>query len=104
MFTSRGSFVRTVARIRKPDGIALGPDGRLVVSSIIKHRVTIFPRRTVGVEPDGSWLALECPASQTPPGLDSPVAVIYTSGRRAFAARTASLDSRVCLGQKADED
>ncbi|KAI8520911.1 Sperm-associated antigen 17, partial [Branchiostoma belcheri] len=46
-----------------------------------------------GVEPDGSWLALYFgPASQTPPGLDSPVAVIYTSGRRAFAARTASLD------------
>ncbi|KAI8493267.1 hypothetical protein Bbelb_292710 [Branchiostoma belcheri] len=39
-----------------------------------------------GVEPDGQ------PNS---PGLDSPVAVIYTSGRRAFAARTASLDSRV---------
>ncbi|KAI8497128.1 hypothetical protein Bbelb_250770 [Branchiostoma belcheri] len=35
------------------------------------------------------------PASQTPPGIDSPVAAIYTSGRRAFAARTASLDSRV---------
>ncbi|KAI8518146.1 hypothetical protein Bbelb_041630 [Branchiostoma belcheri] len=50
-----------------------------------------------GVEPEGSWLALELgvgPASQPPPGLDSPVAVIYTSGRRAFAARTASLDSR----------
>ncbi|XP_078688227.1 E3 ubiquitin-protein ligase TRIM32-like [Branchiostoma floridae x Branchiostoma belcheri] len=47
MFTSRGEFVRTVARIRRPDGIALGPDGRLVVSSIIKHLVTIFPRRTV---------------------------------------------------------
>ncbi|KAI8489176.1 Contactin 1 [Branchiostoma belcheri] len=31
-----------------------------------------------------------CRASQTPPGLDSPVAVFYTNGRRALAARKTS--------------
>ncbi|KAI8508019.1 hypothetical protein Bbelb_142590 [Branchiostoma belcheri] len=39
----------------------------------------------------GAFLSrLEMGASQTPPGLDSPVAVIYTSGRRALAARKTS--------------
>ncbi|KAI8515966.1 hypothetical protein Bbelb_067790 [Branchiostoma belcheri] len=47
--------------------------------------------RYVGVEPEGFVRPAKLPrASQTPPGLDSPVAVVYTSGRRALAARKTS--------------
>ncbi|KAI8506223.1 hypothetical protein Bbelb_156500 [Branchiostoma belcheri] len=50
-----------------------------------------------GVEPEGV-----CPASQTPPGLDSPVAVIYTSGRRALAARKTSSGFQETGGETSD--
>ncbi|KAI8490114.1 ATP-dependent RNA helicase ddx54 [Branchiostoma belcheri] len=44
-----------------------------------------------GIEPVGRFRPCNvCTASQTPPGLYSPVAVIYTSRRRAFAARKTS--------------
>ncbi|KAI8514765.1 hypothetical protein Bbelb_073560 [Branchiostoma belcheri] len=48
MFTSRGKFVRTIANIRDPSGIALGPDGEMVVTSAgLRSTVTIFPRHMV---------------------------------------------------------
>ncbi|KAI8477540.1 hypothetical protein Bbelb_447250, partial [Branchiostoma belcheri] len=48
MFTSRGEFVRTIANIEKPSGIAMGPDGEMVVtSSSFESTVTIFPRHMV---------------------------------------------------------
>ncbi|XP_066272173.1 tripartite motif-containing protein 3-like isoform X1 [Branchiostoma lanceolatum] len=47
MFTSRGEFVRTVVNITNPWGIAVGPDGQLVVTNIQDNTVTIFPRQTV---------------------------------------------------------
>ncbi|KAI8491761.1 hypothetical protein Bbelb_305660 [Branchiostoma belcheri] len=47
MFTNRGKFVRTVVNIRKPWGIALAPDGQLVVTSSKDNTVTIFPRHLI---------------------------------------------------------
>ncbi|XP_078580659.1 E3 ubiquitin-protein ligase TRIM32-like [Branchiostoma floridae x Branchiostoma japonicum] len=41
-FTSRGEFVCTVANITCPWGVALGPDGQLVVTNILDSIVTIF--------------------------------------------------------------
>ncbi|XP_078606581.1 E3 ubiquitin-protein ligase TRIM32-like [Branchiostoma floridae x Branchiostoma japonicum] len=45
MFTSRGEFVRTVANMKDPWGVAMGPDGQLVVTDIFN--ATIFPRHMV---------------------------------------------------------
>ncbi|KAI8510367.1 hypothetical protein Bbelb_112830 [Branchiostoma belcheri] len=49
MFTSRGKFVRTIARILSPWGIAMGPGGELVLTSSLASPtiVTIFPRQTL---------------------------------------------------------
>ncbi|KAI8499085.1 hypothetical protein Bbelb_235380 [Branchiostoma belcheri] len=48
MFTSRGEFVRTIANIEDPSGIAMGPDGEMVVTSAgSPSTVTIFPRHMV---------------------------------------------------------
>ncbi|KAI8492447.1 hypothetical protein Bbelb_299000 [Branchiostoma belcheri] len=50
MFTRRGEFVRTVADIKGPFGIALGPDGDLVVTSLCEtcnNIVSIVPRNMV---------------------------------------------------------
>ncbi|XP_019620819.1 PREDICTED: tripartite motif-containing protein 3-like isoform X1 [Branchiostoma belcheri] len=52
MFTSSGKFVRTVVKASRPDGIALGPDGHLVVNTakvpgIGDHTVIVFPRHMV---------------------------------------------------------
>ncbi|KAI8483408.1 hypothetical protein Bbelb_388710 [Branchiostoma belcheri] len=48
MFTNHGVFVRTIANIRDPSGIAIGPDGEMVVtSSEFESTVTIFPRHMV---------------------------------------------------------
>ncbi|KAI8485704.1 hypothetical protein Bbelb_365380 [Branchiostoma belcheri] len=44
MFTSRGTFVRTVVNITKPWGIAVGPAGQLVVTNGHDDTVTVFPR------------------------------------------------------------
>ncbi|XP_066283671.1 tripartite motif-containing protein 3-like [Branchiostoma lanceolatum] len=45
MFTSRGEFVRTVVKITHPWGIAVGPAGQLVVTSVQDSTVTVFPRQ-----------------------------------------------------------
>ncbi|KAI8477541.1 hypothetical protein Bbelb_447260 [Branchiostoma belcheri] len=34
MFTNRGEFVRTIANIQEPTGIAMGPDGEMVVTTV----------------------------------------------------------------------
>eukprot|EP00058_Branchiostoma_floridae_P012637 XP_002598125.1 hypothetical protein BRAFLDRAFT_85657 [Branchiostoma floridae] len=47
MFTSRGELVRTVANIKNPSCIAIGPGGHLVVSNTIDSTVTIFPRHVL---------------------------------------------------------
>ncbi|KAI8500820.1 hypothetical protein Bbelb_216380 [Branchiostoma belcheri] len=47
MFTSQGEFVRTIADIRQPWGVAMGPCGELVVTSPFTSTVTIFPRHMV---------------------------------------------------------
>eukprot|EP00058_Branchiostoma_floridae_P004039 XP_002589527.1 hypothetical protein BRAFLDRAFT_107773 [Branchiostoma floridae] len=47
MFTRRGKFVRTVVKVKQPLGIAVGPDGQLVVTRTNNKTVTIFPRHTV---------------------------------------------------------
>ncbi|CAH1248470.1 TRIM3 [Branchiostoma lanceolatum] len=49
MFTSRGEFVRTVANVDSPWGIAVGPGGQLVVTatSVTNSTVTILPHRVV---------------------------------------------------------
>ncbi|KAI8514769.1 hypothetical protein Bbelb_073600 [Branchiostoma belcheri] len=48
MFTSRGKFIRTFANIKDPSGIAMGPDGEMVVTSAeMESTVTIFPRHMV---------------------------------------------------------
>ncbi|KAI8514824.1 hypothetical protein Bbelb_074150 [Branchiostoma belcheri] len=50
MFTSRGEFVRTIAGTQDPSGIAMGPDGEMVVTSTrfqTQSTVTIFPRHMV---------------------------------------------------------
>ncbi|KAI8483402.1 hypothetical protein Bbelb_388650 [Branchiostoma belcheri] len=48
MFTSRGVFVRTITDIEDPSGIAMGPDGEMVVTSAkMRSTVTIFPRHMV---------------------------------------------------------
>eukprot|EP00058_Branchiostoma_floridae_P022119 XP_002607609.1 hypothetical protein BRAFLDRAFT_71487 [Branchiostoma floridae] len=47
MFTSRGEFVRTVANITHPWGLAMGPHGQLVVTNSLDGTVTIFPRHMV---------------------------------------------------------
>ncbi|XP_078609462.1 E3 ubiquitin-protein ligase TRIM32-like [Branchiostoma floridae x Branchiostoma japonicum] len=43
MFTNLGNFVRTVVKMSNPYGLALGPDGQLVVTSMFHNTVTIFP-------------------------------------------------------------
>ncbi|KAI8513675.1 hypothetical protein Bbelb_079990 [Branchiostoma belcheri] len=47
MFTSQGEFVRTIAYIDSPRGVAMGPCGELVVTSPNTNTVTIFPRHMV---------------------------------------------------------
>ncbi|XP_078692956.1 uncharacterized protein LOC144922782 [Branchiostoma floridae x Branchiostoma belcheri] len=47
MFTSRGEFIRTVVNTPRPCGIAIGPEGQLVVTNDHNCTVTIFPRQTV---------------------------------------------------------
>ncbi|KAI8494981.1 hypothetical protein Bbelb_275860 [Branchiostoma belcheri] len=47
MFTSRGEFIRTIAIMEEPWGIATGPDGELVVTSPRTQTVTVFPRQMV---------------------------------------------------------
>ncbi|KAI8483403.1 hypothetical protein Bbelb_388660 [Branchiostoma belcheri] len=48
MFTNRGVFVRTIANNEYPSGIAMGPDGEMVVTSAgLRSTVTIFPRHMV---------------------------------------------------------
>ncbi|XP_035681604.1 tripartite motif-containing protein 2-like [Branchiostoma floridae] len=47
MFTSSGEFARTVVNISYPWGIALGPDGHLVVTRKTDNTVTIFPRQAI---------------------------------------------------------
>ncbi|KAI8492507.1 hypothetical protein Bbelb_299600 [Branchiostoma belcheri] len=47
MFTSRGEFVRTVANITEPWGVAVGSGGQLVVTRVNDNAVTIFPSKTV---------------------------------------------------------
>eukprot|EP00058_Branchiostoma_floridae_P023277 XP_002608767.1 hypothetical protein BRAFLDRAFT_73993 [Branchiostoma floridae] len=47
MYTSRGGFVRTIANITNPAGVAMGPDGQLVVANALLGTVTIFPRQLV---------------------------------------------------------
>ncbi|KAI8491328.1 hypothetical protein Bbelb_309610 [Branchiostoma belcheri] len=48
MFTSRGKFVRTIANIQDPYGIAMGPDGEMVVTTTgSPSTVTIFPHHKV---------------------------------------------------------
>ncbi|XP_066300002.1 tripartite motif-containing protein 3-like [Branchiostoma lanceolatum] len=45
MFTSRGEFIRTVVNMARPEGIALGPGGQLVVTTSGINTTTIFPRK-----------------------------------------------------------
>ncbi|KAI8483810.1 hypothetical protein Bbelb_384680 [Branchiostoma belcheri] len=47
MFTSQGEFVRTIADIKFPEAVAMGPCGELVVTSPYKNTVSIFPRHMV---------------------------------------------------------
>ncbi|CAH1248810.1 TRIM3 [Branchiostoma lanceolatum] len=47
MFTHRGEFIRTIAKITSPWGVAIGPDGQLVVTSGCDPIVTIVPRHMV---------------------------------------------------------
>ncbi|KAI8497188.1 hypothetical protein Bbelb_251370 [Branchiostoma belcheri] len=44
MFTGQGEFVRTIADIKRPRAVAMGPCGELVVTSSFTTTVTIFPR------------------------------------------------------------
>eukprot|EP00058_Branchiostoma_floridae_P002422 XP_002587910.1 hypothetical protein BRAFLDRAFT_87298 [Branchiostoma floridae] len=43
IFTRHGEFVRTVRTGFKPQGLAVGPEGQLVVTSLLNHTVTVFP-------------------------------------------------------------
>ncbi|KAI8484965.1 hypothetical protein Bbelb_373720 [Branchiostoma belcheri] len=45
MFTSRGEFLRTIAHVENPWGVAVGPNGDLVVTRAVSYKstVTIFP-------------------------------------------------------------
>ncbi|KAI8487136.1 hypothetical protein Bbelb_352060 [Branchiostoma belcheri] len=45
MFTSRGEFLRTIAHVENPWGVAVGPNGDLVVTRAVSYHstVTIFP-------------------------------------------------------------
>ncbi|KAI8491930.1 hypothetical protein Bbelb_303030 [Branchiostoma belcheri] len=47
MFTSQGEFVRTIASIKFPWAVAMGPCGELVVTGPFAYTVTIFPRHMV---------------------------------------------------------
>ncbi|KAI8510822.1 PREDICTED: tripartite motif-containing protein 2-like [Branchiostoma belcheri] len=47
MFTSQGEFVRTIAYIKFPEAVAMGPCGVLVVTTPFTHTVTIFPQQMV---------------------------------------------------------
>eukprot|EP00058_Branchiostoma_floridae_P015580 XP_002601068.1 hypothetical protein BRAFLDRAFT_75503 [Branchiostoma floridae] len=47
MYTSRGDFVRTLANITHPWGVAVGRDGQLVVTSLKDDTVTIFPGQVI---------------------------------------------------------
>ncbi|KAI8520178.1 hypothetical protein Bbelb_034350 [Branchiostoma belcheri] len=47
MFNSTGEFVRTVVKVAKPWGTAVGPNGQLVVTSEEKNTLSIFPRQLV---------------------------------------------------------
>ncbi|XP_019642576.1 PREDICTED: uncharacterized protein LOC109483875 [Branchiostoma belcheri] len=47
MFTSQGEFVRTIADIKFPEAVAMGPCGELVVTSPYTNTVSIFPRHMV---------------------------------------------------------
>eukprot|EP00058_Branchiostoma_floridae_P002414 XP_002587902.1 hypothetical protein BRAFLDRAFT_87290 [Branchiostoma floridae] len=43
IFTRHGEFVRTVRTGFKPEGLAVGPEGQLVVTDWYKDTVTVFP-------------------------------------------------------------
>eukprot|EP00058_Branchiostoma_floridae_P002403 XP_002587891.1 hypothetical protein BRAFLDRAFT_87279 [Branchiostoma floridae] len=43
IFTRHGKFVRTVRTGSKPGGLAVGPEGQLVVTDLWNHTVTVFP-------------------------------------------------------------
>eukprot|EP00058_Branchiostoma_floridae_P002408 XP_002587896.1 hypothetical protein BRAFLDRAFT_87284 [Branchiostoma floridae] len=43
IFTRHGEFVRTVHTGFRPEGLAVGPEGQLVVTSRWNHTVTVFP-------------------------------------------------------------
>ncbi|XP_035659425.1 tripartite motif-containing protein 3-like [Branchiostoma floridae] len=43
IFTRHGRFVRTVRTGFKPEGLAVGPEGQLVVTSWFNNSVTVFP-------------------------------------------------------------
>ncbi|CAH1242880.1 TRIM3 [Branchiostoma lanceolatum] len=45
MFTSRGEFIRTIVNIKNPHGLALGPDGDLVVTNVNDDIVTTLPSK-----------------------------------------------------------
>ncbi|KAI8514072.1 hypothetical protein Bbelb_083960 [Branchiostoma belcheri] len=47
MFTRSGEFVRTVANVERPWGVAMGPGGQLVVTSRTTHKVFMFAREEV---------------------------------------------------------
>ncbi|XP_019616802.1 PREDICTED: tripartite motif-containing protein 3-like [Branchiostoma belcheri] len=43
VFTSRGEFLLTAAKITKPWNLAVGSDGQLVVTKTVDNTITIFP-------------------------------------------------------------
>eukprot|EP00058_Branchiostoma_floridae_P002460 XP_002587948.1 hypothetical protein BRAFLDRAFT_87336 [Branchiostoma floridae] len=43
IFTRHGEFVRTVRTGPEPEGLAVGPEGQLVVTGWFNHTVTVFP-------------------------------------------------------------
>eukprot|EP00058_Branchiostoma_floridae_P002431 XP_002587919.1 hypothetical protein BRAFLDRAFT_87307 [Branchiostoma floridae] len=43
IFTRHGEFVRTVRTGFKPEGLAVGPEGQLVVTSYLNDMVTVYP-------------------------------------------------------------
>ncbi|XP_078665204.1 uncharacterized protein LOC144907729 [Branchiostoma floridae x Branchiostoma belcheri] len=43
MFTRHGEYARTIETGFKPEGVAVGPEGQLVVTDLDNHLVTIYP-------------------------------------------------------------